>query len=556
MISNSVTSHSDNCKRMSVLDITGDDIAQLRDDEFRSLIGLLCEADYRSAGLTTRGIAWGGHQDAADGGVDVAYWGMLTEKVEPPSNAFIPRKDAVIQVKLNGMTPSKIVQEMRPRPKDEELLKKHPKGILRQSIKNLIPLGGAYIIVSAKTDAAGVRLSERIEAMRDAVASDDPDGCLFVNFLDQGQVANWVRNHPSLISWVRNKIGRALQGWKPYENWANPRGGVEEEYLLDDGLRLHDGTSSTSGILSVQDGLLRLRSKLSLPGSSVRLVGLSGVGKTRLVQALFDERIGEQPLASSLAIYTDIADSSPSPEPGAMAEQLLALRSRAILIVDNCPPDLHRRLTKACTQPNSTVSLLTVEYDVRDDLPEETSVFKLEPASEEIISKLIQKRFPDSKIVYGEFVTGLDEDDFIVMIVGGPNARTDYHIDEGPEFFYQLEGEMLLRTVQDGERVDIPIGEGEILLLPPRVPHSPQRFADTVGLVVERARLPHELDGFMWFCDECSNKLYEEFVYVDDIVAFLEICGHLVHDRKFDMIWTFNPDFRCGKSFRNIGQQI
>lgn len=111
-----------------------------------------------------------------------------------------------------------------------------------------------------------------------------------------------------------------------------------------------------------------------------------------------------------------------------------------------------------------------------------------------------------------------EDNDFIVMVVGGPNSRTDYHIDEGPEFFYQLEGDMLLRTVQDGKRVDIPIREGEVLLLPPRVPHSPQRFADTVGLVVERKRLDDELDGFVWYCDVCDHKLYEEFLYVDDIV--------------------------------------
>lgn len=114
-----------------------------------------------------------------------------------------------------------------------------------------------------------------------------------------------------------------------------------------------------------------------------------------------------------------------------------------------------------------------------------------------------------------------EENDFIVMIVGGPNSRKDYHVDEGPELFYMIEGDMLLKVVVDGEQQDIPIREGEMLLLPPRVPHSPQRFADTVGIVVERARLPHELDGFMWFCEECSNKLYEEFVYVDDIVGQL-----------------------------------
>ena len=116
-----------------------------------------------------------------------------------------------------------------------------------------------------------------------------------------------------------------------------------------------------------------------------------------------------------------------------------------------------------------------------------------------------------------------EENDFIVMIVGGPNSRTDFHYDEGPEFFYQLEGEMLLKTMQDGKRVNITIGEGEILLLPPKVPHSPQRFADTVGLVVERKRLDNELDGFMWYCENCDNLLYEEYLYVDDIVGQLPL---------------------------------
>lgn len=114
-----------------------------------------------------------------------------------------------------------------------------------------------------------------------------------------------------------------------------------------------------------------------------------------------------------------------------------------------------------------------------------------------------------------------EEDDFIVMVVGGPNNRSDYHYDEGPEFFYQLEGEMMLRTIQDGKRVDIRIGEGDILLLPPKVPHSPQRFAGSIGLVVERKRLAGELDGFLWYCEKCDNKLYEEYLHVTDIVGQL-----------------------------------
>lgn len=109
------------------------------------------------------------------------------------------------------------------------------------------------------------------------------------------------------------------------------------------------------------------------------------------------------------------------------------------------------------------------------------------------------------------------DSEFIIMVVGGPNARNDYHLDPGEEFFYQLEGDMLLRTMQDGRAVDVPIREGEILLLPPRLPHSPQRDADTVGLVIERERRPGERDGFQWYCESCSSLLYEEFIELTDI---------------------------------------
>ena len=111
----------------------------------------------------------------------------------------------------------------------------------------------------------------------------------------------------------------------------------------------------------------------------------------------------------------------------------------------------------------------------------------------------------------------LFDGDFIVMIVGGPNQRTDYHWDEGPEFFHQLEGEMVLKVQEDGAVRDIPIKAGEVFYLPPRVPHSPQRMAGSVGLVVERKRLAHEQDGLLWFCERCNHKLYEEFFGLNNI---------------------------------------
>ncbi len=107
--------------------------------------------------------------------------------------------------------------------------------------------------------------------------------------------------------------------------------------------------------------------------------------------------------------------------------------------------------------------------------------------------------------------------EFIIMVVGGPNSRSDFHVDPGEEFFYQLEGNMLLKTVQAGRIVDVPINEGDIFLLPPGIPHSPQRLANTVGLVIERRRRPGERDGLQWYCDNCERLLYEEFFELTNI---------------------------------------
>jgi len=114
-----------------------------------------------------------------------------------------------------------------------------------------------------------------------------------------------------------------------------------------------------------------------------------------------------------------------------------------------------------------------------------------------------------------------EDTELIIMVVGGPNTRKDYHIDEGEEFFYQLEGNMILRIIDNGKPKDINIDEGEIFLLPPRIPHSPQRFENTVGLVVERKRREGELDAFQWYCDGCLDLLYEKYLPLTNIVTQL-----------------------------------
>lgn len=120
--------------------------------------------------------------------------------------------------------------------------------------------------------------------------------------------------------------------------------------------------------------------------------------------------------------------------------------------------------------------------------------------------------------------------EFIIMVVGGPNCRKDFHYNEGEEFFYQLEGDMNLPIIEDGKVRNIEIKEGEIFMLPPRVPHSPQRKANTIGLVVERAREAKEMDSCMWYCESCSNELHKATFHCSDIVTQLPVLMQSFYD--------------------------
>jgi 3-hydroxyanthranilate 3,4-dioxygenase len=144
----------------------------------------------------------------------------------------------------------------------------------------------------------------------------------------------------------------------------------------------------------------------------------------------------------------------------------------------------------------------------------------------------------------------VESGDYIIMIVGGPNARKDYHLNESEELFYQLEGDILVKIQEDGKSKDIHIKEGDMFLLPAGIPHSPIRGENTVGLVIELNRKEKMQDGLLWFCDKCNHKLHEftfplkniekDFIgrfkefYASKELRTCEKCGHEMElDKRF-----------------------
>lgn len=184
------------------------------------------------------------------------------------------------------------------------------------------------------------------------------------------------------------------QGWDRFKDWSSTQVHVDSEYLTDNDIKVVLPNQKRDDASHVINGIKAIRNELNQPKNSVRLVGLSGVGKTRLAQALFDDRIGKNPLDVREVWYCDYGES-PSPLPLHFIEGLKQKNKKFIVIVDNCGRDQHEILTKSITNDDSQISLLTIEYDISDDLPEKTSVFKLEPNSSTLVQKVIERHYPE-----------------------------------------------------------------------------------------------------------------------------------------------------------------
>ncbi len=180
-----------------MFDIDGTHISALNDTDLRTLVARLCEAELRLAQLPLSALTAGGHQNAADGGLDV--------RIDLPAltnlSGFIPRPSTGFQVKVPDMPGKAILSEMR------------PGNILRPVIQELASASGAYIIVSAKASITDKKLNRRRDAMREAVADARDANLLFLDFYDRERIALWVRAHPGLVAWVREKIGQPIHGW-------------------------------------------------------------------------------------------------------------------------------------------------------------------------------------------------------------------------------------------------------------------------------------------------------------------------------------------------------
>lgn len=362
---------------MDFLELTAADITALDDGQLRELVARLAEAELLEQGIPRSSVQAGGAQEAADGGLDVSV--ATVSPLQRP--AFIPHASTGFQVKKHSMSRGSCRREML------------EAGELKDSIKALADEKGAYIIVSGKDSCSATMYAERLAGMDEALKTYSAGTALHLNFYGADRLALWLKNHPGVALWAREQLGKPLAGWRPYGRWASTPNTFKDEFLSDAHPCVIDGSSSEKGSMTIMEGIELARSRLRSGSRAVRITGLSGVGKTRFAQALFEENIGNDALPATDVLYADLGEEL-TPSASAVLTYLIANRLTSYVVLDNCPPQTHRSLQKQLSASSAPLRLLTIEYDISDDRPEETDVIHLEPGSEQTVTKLLQRRYP------------------------------------------------------------------------------------------------------------------------------------------------------------------
>jgi hypothetical protein len=353
-------------------EVTKEMVRGVSDVLLRELLERLLMAEAKKNGIPASCIEVGGNQIAADGGVD----GAIEWKGGPEPSDWLPRRTVYFQCKAEAMAPAKLTKEMR------------PKGVVRPIFAELVGKGGAYIIFSTDDPSKSAR-DQRLTAMRAALADVPGKDEIALDFYGADRVARWTNAHPGVTVWLLGQIGRPLGGWRPYGGWSAPEAETKP-YLFDATARVTSNGAETS----IDAAITEIRLILARPGGVVRLIGISGMGKTRLAEALFDRGVAAgAPLATSHAIYGD-AGLDLAVSPALLAEEIAMSGTEAVIVVDNCAQRTHNQLAQIVGHKLSRASLLTIDYDIGGEQPLGRLV-ALGNNSEDILDAVLKQRFPN-----------------------------------------------------------------------------------------------------------------------------------------------------------------
>lgn len=365
-----------------VFDVQDSDIQSLCPGDLEHLVVLLCEAEVSSNGVPITAVKPGGDLSSPDDGIDV----LVSINQEHFRSDFLPSPKVVFQVKRTKMPPSKIRKEMQ------------NDGEPRRAILEQVLQGATYIIVSSQDNCGSKYTEQRCCAMKTSLVENCASAEAKVDFYTLSKLCQWVRRYPTVNLWVRAKIGKIYFGWLPYEKWSSQVQEVDHKYIHSESISL-DMPGHGLQKLTADKAIEKCRDLARAQERSLRISGQSGIGKTRFVEALFDSKVGSCALDHTTVAYKNIGEGNADGiDP--LIEHLLAFNRKTTIVLDDCPPDVHKQALKRISNIEN-VGLISIDYDTRENAMEGTWDIRLSLANSDLAEQVLKAQFP--KLGYANY---------------------------------------------------------------------------------------------------------------------------------------------------------
>lgn len=347
-------------------EVTGKHVAALSPRKLALLMRRLLDAEALTGDLPMDGIHVAAIITASDGGEDA----RIEWKGGPARTKFLPGRLSQFQLKAGEISPAEA---------GADVLTKT--GEVQPMVREALERGGTYVMVCSNSYA-----NKRIKARADrvhrslagaglAVAADR------VQFRDADQIASWVNVHPPVAAWTLQQTQPGLVG--PFKDWSHWAGRFDTSPWITD-----------PRLIKFRE---KLRTQVGKPRGVARVVGLSGVGKSRLVHEALGPTAEEESATPRLC---DLVLYAVESEVGSVAVKDIVLNLadsgfRVVVIVDRCPADSHQDLVGMVKRASSRVSLITIDHEVPPPGGLDPDTLLVELADDSVIEGMIRQIAPD-----------------------------------------------------------------------------------------------------------------------------------------------------------------
>lgn len=402
---------------MPIFEIEKHELGRLSAEDAEKLIARLLKAEVGKFGINPGSVQHTGSTTAPDGGIDIS----VDTKKKRFNSEFLPKGKTIIQVKRSITQPSKIKSEMQ----DKEEKAKNGKVKLSSTIDSLVKNGGNYIIVSLKDDCTQEALDDRVSTMKEMAKGVRGVRSFQPRFYDSSRICDWINTQPDVHQWINEKLGKSALCWRPYGNWSSNGSTHDNSLIMAPGISIVIPPTASGEVykeLSIEQGLNAVRKIVTSSSKSTRIIGHPGVGKTRFIEALFDDNIGEGALNKMHAVYADLEDELDTP-PSSMVQRILNTGKEAILILDNCSSQIHSKIRKKISTQSSLIKLITVECDSKEDKPQSTNVVQIKIVDVELSRQLLARRYPGLDQLTVNRIVGFSGGNLTISLVLAENAE-------------------------------------------------------------------------------------------------------------------------------------